>query len=247
MQRHLDALNWRDFSELLKSNRGAILPVGTIEAHGCTNLGTDNTIPEYIAEHLAERLDLLIAPTISYGITRTLLPYPGSLAVTPEVFEAFVFDVASSLIESGFDWLLILNGHGGNNKELESVARELWRITGGMSIVIHWWEFCEPVTKRVLGETGGHAGIDETYMVMASDPELVKKEMFDPENAYLVRPGAYPYPNGGTLLLYEEGQGLPRFDPNEAQKYAGAVVDNISEYVSEVLKKWNKNFAPDSG
>ena len=78
MERRLQNLNWKEVRDILMEKRGVILPVGTMEAHGCANLGTDITIPEYIAEKVADNLDLLIAPSINYGITRTLLPYPGS-------------------------------------------------------------------------------------------------------------------------------------------------------------------------
>jgi len=240
MERKIQNLNWREFAEAIKSSRGAILPVGTIEAHGCTNLGTDVTIPEYLAERLAERLDLLIAPTINYGITRTLLPYPGSLTISPEVFEAYVYDAAESLIRAGFEWILMINGHGGNNRQLENIAQELWKNTGGKSVVIHWWQFCDPLTERVMGEIGGHAGLDETYMVMAANPELVKEKLFNEADAYLVRDGAYPYPNAGPLLLYEEGKGLPRFDRKEAVEYADAVTEYLAEYLKEVVGNWDR-------
>jgi creatinine amidohydrolase/Fe(II)-dependent formamide hydrolase-like protein len=97
---------------------------------------------------------------------------------------------------------------------------------------------CAQVTKEVLGEAGGHAGLDETYMVMAAEPELVKKELFSEDDVHLVRDGAYSYPNGGTLLLYEKGEGLPRFDPNEAKRYADAVVEEVANYVEGVLAGW---------
>jgi creatinine amidohydrolase len=242
MDRHLKNLNWKILSELTKTNRGAILPVGTMEAHGCANLGTDITIPEFIAERISERLNLLIAPSINYGITRTLLPYSGSLTVSPDVFEAYVYDVAESLINTGFEWILILNGHGGNNEQLESISRNLWKNARGKSIVIHWWEFCEPVTQKILKEKGTHGGLNETYMVMAANPALVHENLYDETDVFLVQSGAYPYPNPGTILSYEDGHGITRFDSAEADKYATVVVDYIASYIEKVVGKWNRVF-----
>ena len=242
MERRIQNLNWKVFAELVKDNRGAILPVGTIEAHGCANLGTDITIPEFIAEKAAEKLNLLIAPTVNYGITRTLLPYSGSLTVSSEVFEAYVLEVAESLINTGFEWILILNGHGGNNAELESVARKLWKNTGGKSIVIHWWDFCEPLTVKMLKEKGTHAGLNENYMVMAANPDLVREDLFDARDIYRVRDGAYPYPNAGTILKYEDNSASLRFDRQEAEEYASAVVEYIFQYVKKVVQNWEITF-----
>ncbi|MCK5833247.1 creatininase family protein [bacterium] len=238
MERKIQRLNWHEFTDIIERINGVILPIGTMEAHGCTNLGTDITIPEFIAEHLAERLDMLIAPSVNYGITRTLLPLPGSMSVSSEHFEAYIFDIAESLIRAGFKFVVFMNGHGGHIDELARVARKLWEKTSGNSIVLHWWEFCEPLTEKLLGEAGGHCGTDETYMVMSADNTLVKKEENIQRESFLVRDGAYPYPNGGSILLYKEGQGMPRFDENEAKQYSEAVLDYIESYIREVLSGW---------
>lgn len=242
MDRQLQNLNWKEVRELIKTNRGVILPVGTMEAHGCANLGTDITIPKYIAGQIASELDALIAPTINYGITRTLLPYPGSSTISPEVFEAYVYEVAESLINTGFEWIMILNGHGGNNEPLENIVQKLWEQRGGKSIVIHWWDFCEPITNEILGEKGTHAGLNENYMVMAANPELVKEDLYDQRDIYEVKNGAYPYPKPGTILTYQNEKYELRFDSDEAKKYASAVTIYIAEYAREVLEKWNRAF-----
>ena len=76
----LEDMNWMEFKELVPAKMGAvILPVGTIEAHGVTNLGTDVSIPVFIAEKIAKDLNAIIAPPIYYGITRTLYSYPAGL------------------------------------------------------------------------------------------------------------------------------------------------------------------------
>ncbi|MFO7650572.1 MAG: creatininase family protein, partial [bacterium] len=76
--RRLAELTWREFGAAVPRRTDLVLiPVGTIEAHGVTALGTDNAIPESIAARIAGPLGALIAPTINYGITKTLLPWPG--------------------------------------------------------------------------------------------------------------------------------------------------------------------------
>lgn len=71
-----------EFKKLVPKKTAAVLvPVGTIEAHGIAGLGTDNQIPLSVAGRIADKVNALIAPAINYGITRTLLPYPGSLTV----------------------------------------------------------------------------------------------------------------------------------------------------------------------
>jgi creatinine amidohydrolase len=242
MIRKLADLTHHDFDALVPQKiDAALLPIGTIEAHGCTNLGTDNTIPEYLCEKLADKMNMLIAPTIPYGITRTLLPYPGSITLSPQTFEALVTDVLVSLFMNGFQKTIVINGHGGNNAQIERAAAIAWEKTGGYTLIIHWWQLCAPVTEKIFGQAGGHAGLDETAMVMAADKKLVKAEQCKKVAPYLVQEGSYAYPNPSPILLYKDGEGAPVFDERKAQKYADAVVQYLQAFIEDVFKKWEIN------
>ncbi|HHI02709.1 MAG TPA: creatininase family protein, partial [candidate division Zixibacteria bacterium] len=62
MQRQLQRLTTRNIRKLVPDKIDTILlPVGTVEAHGAAALGTDNFIPESLAEYLADKIDALIA------------------------------------------------------------------------------------------------------------------------------------------------------------------------------------------
>jgi len=242
MTKKLTELSYQDFARIVPEKIDTILlPVGTIEAHGCTNIGTDITIPEYICEKLAGRMNMLIAPTISYGVTRTLLPYPGSMTVSPESFEMYVTDALISLFHSGFRKVVIINGHGGHYEPLQNAAMKAWHETGGWTIVIHWWELCAPVTEKIFGQSGGHAAIDETAMVLAANPALVHAEQCKAVEPYLVARGTFIYPNPAPILLYRDGEGAPKFDTKMARRYANAVVNYLAEFINDVHKKWAKN------
>src|SRR5207237_2708949 len=68
-ERRIDRLNWMEFAEIVPRHvNTALLPVGTLEAHGVTSLGTDNEIPTRLSEAIADRLNALVAPTIPYGV-----------------------------------------------------------------------------------------------------------------------------------------------------------------------------------
>ncbi len=242
MDRKILNITYQDFSSLVPEKIDTVLlPIGTIEAHGCTNLGTDVTIPEYICENLAERINSLIAPTVPYGITRTLLPYPGSMTVSPESFENYVGDVIISLRNAGFENVIVINGHGGHYYELKRIAKRAWDEIRCRTIIIHWWDLCAPVTQNVFGESGGHAGIDETAMVLAAHPEFVKPEQCEKIKPYLVRSGSYVYPNPAPILLYRDGEGAPKFDLSKANEYAKEVIEFLHSFILDVMNGWEKN------
>jgi len=241
MQRQLQKLSWLTIRKQVPSEIDTIiLPVGTIEAHGSACLGTDNFIPETIAEGIAERINALIAPTVSYGITRSLYRYNGSLTVKPETLGRYIREILDSLAASGFHNIIIMNGHGGNNTILKSVACEFHQETQNNVAVIHWWELCSEMTHEFFGHHGGHAGTDETAMVQAVDSELAGEKDYDPDLAYYFRPGADIYPVPGSILLYKEGEGYPEFDRDQAIKYREKVTQTVGEFVEMVLDRWRK-------
>ena len=125
----------------------------------------------------------------------------------------------------------MLNGHGGGQTAiLSTLAQEVGRETGARILVVNWWSYCTDVTVEVFGEDGGHAGDNETAYVMASDPALVQKERYKPEMASAMPApntwSAYPFPS--SIMLYQEGQGYPKFDLAKAKIYFEKV-----KYVSE--------------
>ena len=66
MERRLQRLNWIKVKKLVPDKIDTVIfPVGTLEAHGSACLGTDNFIPETIAEGIAERLNALVAPVVN--------------------------------------------------------------------------------------------------------------------------------------------------------------------------------------
>ena len=134
----LEELTWQEFKELVpKRIDTVILPVGTVEAHGVSPLGTDNLIPVTIAERIAGDLKAMVAPLIPYGITRTLLAYPGSLTVTSATFENYLTEVLDSLAEKGFKKIAIMNGHGGQIDELRRAAQKIHQARKVRVVVIH--------------------------------------------------------------------------------------------------------------
>ena len=86
-----EEINWAEFGKLVPDKYDTvIIPVGTIEAHGVSPLGTDNLIPMEIASRIAGDLNAIIAPAVNYGVTSTLLAYPGSVTVSSETFQKYM-------------------------------------------------------------------------------------------------------------------------------------------------------------
>ena len=239
--RKLEELNWMEFKRLVpKKTDAVLLPVGTIEAHGVTGLGTDNQIPVSICGRVADKVNAFIAPAVSYGITRTLLPYPGSVTVLPDTFERYMFEVAAGLADAGFRRIVFVNGHGGNTEVLRNVSFRLYREKKVYSAVLDWWTLCADEIKQVYGHVGGHAGTDETAMVQVDHPEDVRKQDYSKDLAFTVQPGLVAVPFPGSIILYKQDEGYPDFDPARAGKLMSAVCTKVEKTVLDVFRHWSR-------
>ncbi len=236
----LENLNWMEFKELVpKKIETVILPVGTIEAHGVISLGTDVQIPQKIAEMTAEDLKAIIAPPVYYGVTRSLYFYPGSLSVTSQTFENYLYEILDSMAEKGFSRIVVINGHGGHLNELKNAALKVYKTRKAKIAVIHWWLLCDDITRQVYGVSGGHAGVDETAGILAIDKSLVKKEKYKKEMAYKYDEAMNVMPTPSSIILYKEKEGYPDFDEKKAKVYLNKVAEKIRKMILEVFKKWD--------
>ena len=73
-------LTWDQVGQRLAAGAAAILPIGAgAKQHGLhMRMPTDQLFAEYFSWALAERIDALIWPTLSYGAYRPSSPMPGA-------------------------------------------------------------------------------------------------------------------------------------------------------------------------
>src|SRR4051794_8977559 len=200
--REMERINWQEFAEWVPEKIATVLlPLGTVEAHGCGPNGTDIIAPRELTRAIAPRLNAMVAPVIPYGFTGILDAYPGGFTVPEEAYRAYVGAVLVGLAKNKFRNLILLNGHGGGQTAiLSGLAQEVGRETNTRLLVVNWWSYCEDVTQEVFGEHGGHAGNSETAYMLAVDPALVDKKKYSgPEMATAIPApntwSAYPFPS----------------------------------------------------
>jgi creatinine amidohydrolase len=236
-----EELNWAEFEKLIPEKYDtAILPVGTMEAHGVAPLGTDNLIPFEMAIRIADDLKAIIAPQVNYGITRTLLAYPGSLSVSSDTFSKYLTEIMLSIADCHFKKLVVLNGHGGNTKELSQAVRVVWEASKIKIAVIDWWSCADDIVERIYGRAGGHAATDENAAIQAFRPELIHRELYSDDMVYNQPPGFTIYPNPGTILAYKENAGFIDFDQNKAEEYFAAVTERVKTHILDIFNRWQR-------
>ncbi|MGQ9888627.1 MAG: creatininase family protein [Aggregatilineales bacterium] len=133
----LQDLNWMDVDRYLSTDDRIILVTGATEQHAYLSLLTDVLIPLRIAQAVAEREGVLIAPPLNFGVSTLFAAFPGTIGLSKQVFDSVLTEIVQSLLYQGFGGFLIINGHVGNSPptQLEDL-----RIEGHARIAWYdWW------------------------------------------------------------------------------------------------------------
>ncbi|MBL4936259.1 creatininase family protein [Clostridium sp. YIM B02515] len=166
-----------DFKTNLSKAEVAIVPIGSVEAHGHhLPLGTDIFSPRLFCKMINDKIsdEIWIAPEIPYGQSYDLSIYPGTIHIPTEVMSSYVFFVGKSLYDNGIKKLVFLNGHGGNANALNLASEKLMQM--GMDIIIiNWWlDFSKEILTITEGQ--GHAGEDESSAILYYNKSLVQMD-----------------------------------------------------------------------
>jgi creatinine amidohydrolase len=245
MSVRMNDLSWEQFRERVPSACDlVIVPVGTIEAHGAIPLGTDTMIPEALAADLAPKLNGLVAPPIAYGVTNTLLPYPGSTTVSSATFAAYLFEATAGLVDAGFRRVILLNGHGGQSSEVGSVVARLWNEKRAYAVAVEWWGFAEALAAELYpGTISGHAGVEETAMILAIAPDLVDGARATKIRRFARRDGLCARPFPASIILdrpESKGEGAPVLDSAKAKAFYAGIAKALEAALREVFAGWSE-------
>ncbi len=242
---------WMRFAQIVPNvTDRVILPIGTVESHGVCAIGTDNYIPQNLAEHIWEKCNALIAPAVNHGTTgASIARFPGSITIRPEIMEEYLYDVMKDLIRSGFKNILIINGHGGNTEPLKKAMTRLHLETSAHLLTVDWWKVDFEAASQVYGgkpQQSGHGDLEEAALVLSMNPELVDKEMYeklgkDNVGRAGVEDGFFMLPAWATSRLPEKGFGYMDFDVKKAKEYTQKKADHIAGVFLEAVQRWEMN------
>jgi len=189
----LSLSTWQEVESYLTHSAGIIIPIGSTEQHGPNGLiGTDAICPRKIAVGMAEREDMLIAPTINYGMSLHHMAFTGTVTLKPATLMRVVCDVVESLYQHGFTHFYFLNGHGGNIAPVTAAFSEIYAAVkhDGMQPprcrLANWWRddsIAALAAELYHGAEGHHATVSEVALSYYAYPEAVKQVAMTPEIA----------------------------------------------------------------
>jgi creatinine amidohydrolase len=194
--RHLAEIPFTEVKLVADSGKAlVILPVGVVEEHGAhLPLGLDSFAAETYAASAAPHLEqagyeVVVAPTINYGVARAAIDFPGTLSLEPETLRSMVVEIGRSLARHGLNRLVVLNGHRDMHhmKALdeamnilveEKTARVLCVGFASDAAITSacYRDGVRQFYKSPRPDREGHGGESETSVALHSFPELVNRE-----------------------------------------------------------------------
>jgi creatinine amidohydrolase len=192
----LEELTWTELRDQIRSGKTTIIvPIGGTEQNGAhMALGKHNLRVRILSEKIARVLgNALLAPVIAYVPEGTVDPptghmrFPGTITVPEEAFEKILEYAARSLKAAEFRDIVFLGDHGADQKGEKAVADRLDKEWAAKPVRVHaieeYYRASESEFGRLLvskgypeQEVGLHAGLADTSLMLAVDPDLVRTD-----------------------------------------------------------------------
>jgi len=162
-----------------KSSKTCILPIGVFEKHGPhLPLGTDLYAAREFAMRAAEKEYTVVFPWYYFSQINEAKQQPGTIAYSPELIWKVLQETLDELARNGFDKIIIVNGHGGNNAFLNYFG--MAQLSERRSYSLYWFQPTNDpeVLKKAEELTqhdpyDQHAGNKESSVMKAIIPEFV--------------------------------------------------------------------------
>jgi len=174
-ERELAALTWFQARERIPEAMCLVLPVGAAaKEHGPhLRLDNDHRLAHELAARVAERLQVLVLPTLPYGYYPAFLEYPGSVSLGFATFRDSVVEICQSLSPHGARGFYVLNTGISTLRPLAEARSRL----ANLGIRLRFTDFGAMLAEVRAGiETqsfGSHADEIETSIMLHVAPESV--------------------------------------------------------------------------
>jgi creatinine amidohydrolase len=193
----LSNMTWPQVQALPKSTP-VVIPIAAVEQHGHhLPLFTDSLLLGEIVRRVEAKMadDILVLPLQWYGNSHHHLDFAGTLSAPPRVYLDMLVGLIENLLTHGFERLLLINGHGGNDvpgKQAMFEVRQSHRQRNDLLLLFTtYWSLGSQPAEVISGLTQNemaHACEWETSMVLRISPELVgdyqQMEPVEPGNAF---------------------------------------------------------------
>jgi creatinine amidohydrolase/Fe(II)-dependent formamide hydrolase-like protein len=192
----IEELTWTELRDAIRGGATTIIvPIGGTEQNGPHMvLGKHNVWVKALAGRIAQATGgTLVAPVIAYVPEGSIQPptahmrFPGTITIPTATFEQMLESAGRSFRLHGFHDVVFIGDHGGYQPALKAAASKLnaeWAATPVRAHAIDaYYRAREDGMRELLknrgyrdAEIGVHAGLADTSLALAIDPQLVRAD-----------------------------------------------------------------------
>lgn len=244
---------WPEVKEAVDRNAAVLVPLASIEPSGRHSvMGGEIFVADYFADGVAARTGSVRIPTVPFGYAPNFMGFPGTVSLKATTLGSVLEDVCHSLLQHGFDHILIVDNHSGNEAIVEQTARRFKADTGVLLANILLPPVMQAVSKdlypdlaAVLGH-GGEPGVSARLFLCAEDMRLDLAAKSDTKSYQELKVSGTTVQQGvsrWTLFLdfgdtnVSGGTGYP-FDANAER--GKTILERMVDYGVEVVETFRR-------
>jgi creatinine amidohydrolase len=244
-----EELTGPDFAQAVEDKNICVLPMGIIERHGHhLPLGTDLLNVRHIVEQAVELEPAVVFPPFYFGQIYEARCFPGTISLPPSQTLDLLLAVLDEIGRNGFEKILIVNGHGGNNALLSFLSQSMLGAERPYTLYVGSAFDLDESREELAAvftedKNDGHGGDKETSALLAHAPHTVRMDQANAVSgedlgrlAHLPNPHApaiwwyarFPnhYGGDGSLATAEKGARLVEICSKGLAKIIRAVRDD---------------------
>ncbi|RMA93137.1 creatininase family protein [Hydrogenothermus marinus] len=175
----LENMSYVEVQAYLQEKDIILIPIGSVEQHSPYGLiGTDFITAEAVAREVGKRIEVVVAPTLPYGMSQHHMAFSGTATLSPITYINLIKEIVSSFLEHGFRKIIFINGHGGNINPVKTAFDQLkYENKEGIYAIISWFllkEVQDLVYDLFGDKEGHHATPSEISITKYLRPEAFK-------------------------------------------------------------------------
>jgi creatinine amidohydrolase len=194
--RFIEDLTWPEVAEAFEADVPVIVPIGAAsKEHGHhLPMKTDWLLARALAEGIAARLPVLIAPIVPFGYYPVFRAYPGSQHLSADTFVLLLTELVEGLIDQGAKRIAIVNTGVSTEGLIALATRRVLERRGIKIGVADIRSLGRKADQLLKQQFGSHADERETSVLLAIAPDLVRIDLARPDYGKEPSPGIFSTP-----------------------------------------------------
>ena len=189
----IEDLTWMEVRDAMAAGKQtAIVATGGVEQNGPYLVtGKHNVVLRGTTEAIARKLgDALVAPIVQFVPEGDIdpptihMPYPGTISLREETFQALLTDICASLKQHGFRRIVLIGDSGGNQAGMKAVAERLngqWQGKCRLVFIPEYYDtgsIAKWLESQGIKQTpeGLHDDFAMEAQMLAVDPKSIRTE-----------------------------------------------------------------------